>query len=103
MFNYIWAIMIVVRILYGAATGTISAVSNGMLNSAREAITLCITMLGVMSMWTGLMEIAKQSGIINQMSKLIRPFVNFLFPNIPENHESREHITKNIIENILGL
>ena len=85
MLNYIWAIMIVVGILYGAATGNISAVSNGMLNSAREAITLCITMLGVMSMWTGLMEIAKQSGIINQMSKLIRPFVNFLFPNIPEN------------------
>lgn len=103
MLNYIWAIMIVVGILYGAATGNISAVSNGMLNSAREAITLCITMLGVMSMWTGLMEIAKQSGIINQMSKLIRPFVNFLFPNIPENHESREHITTNIIANILGL
>src|SRR5574344_1418951 len=60
-------------------------------------------MLGVMSMWTGLMEIAKQSGMIAQMSRLIRPFVNFLFPNIPENHESREHITTNIIANILGL
>ena len=103
MLNYIWAFMILIGILYGAFTGNISEVSNGFLTSSREAVTLCITMLGVLSFWSGIMEIGKRAGIIRQMTKLIMPFVNFLFPNIPKNHESREYITTNIIANILGL
>ena len=64
MLNYIWAFMVLAGILYAAVTGNIDAVSNGALDSAKEAITLCITMLGVLSLWTGLMEIAKQSGAV---------------------------------------
>jgi spore maturation protein A len=103
MLNYIWAFMILIGILYGAFTGNISEVSNGFLTSSKEAVALCITMLGVLSFWSGIMEIGKRAGIIRQMTKLIMPFVNFLFPNIPKNHESREYITTNIIANILGL
>ncbi|MDY6329460.1 MAG: nucleoside recognition protein [Lachnospiraceae bacterium] len=103
MLNYIWAFMILIGVLYGAFTGNISEVSNGFLTSSKEAVTLCITMLGVLSFWSGIMEIGKRAGIIRQMTKLIMPFVNFLFPNIPKNHESREYITTNIIANILGL
>ncbi len=103
MLNYIWAFMILIGILYGAFTGNISEVSNGFLTSSKEAVTLCITMLGVLSFWSGIMEIGKRAGIIRQMTKLIMPFVNFLFPKIPKNHESREYITTNIIANILGL
>lgn len=103
MLNYIWAFMILIGILYGAFTGNISEVSNGFLTSSKEAVTLCITMLGVLSFWSGIMEIGKRAGIIRQMTKLIMPFVNFLFPNIPKNHESREYITTNVIANILGL
>lgn len=95
--------MILIGILYGAFTGNISEVSNGFLTSSKEAVTLCITMLGVLSFWSGIMEIGKRAGIIKQMTKLIMPFVNFLFPKIPKNHESREYITTNIIANILGL
>lgn len=103
MLNYIWAFMILIGILYGAFTGNISEVSNGFLTSSKEAVTLCITMLGVLGFWSGIMEIGKRAGIIRQMTKLIMPFVNFLFPDIPKNHESREYITTNIIANILGL
>lgn len=103
MLNYIWAFMILIGILYGAFTGNISEVSNGFLTSSKEAVTLCITMLGVLSFWSGIMEIGRRAGIIRQMTKLIMPFVNFLFPKIPKNHESREYITTNIIANILGL
>ena len=95
--------MILIGILYGAFTGNISEVSNGFLTSSKEAVTLCITMLGVLGFWSGIMEIGKRAGIIRQMTKLIMPFVNFLFPDIPKNHESREYITTNIIANILGL
>lgn len=101
--NYIWAFMIIIGIIYAILTGNIEAVSNGFLNSSKEAITLCITMLGVVSFWTGIMKVGKQAGIIRQLTKLITPLVNFLFPDIPKEHKSREYITTNMIANILGL
>lgn len=103
MLNYIWAFMIIIGIIYAIITGNIDAVSNGFLDSSKEAITLCITMLGVVSFWTGIMEVGKQAGIIRQLTKIITPLVNFLFPKIPKDHKSREYITTNMIANILGL
>jgi spore maturation protein A len=103
MLNYLWAFMILAGILYGGLTGNIEAVTNGALDSAKEAISLCITMLGVLSMWTGLMEIATKSGIMERLTKAIAPFVRFLFPRIPKGHKSLEYITTNIVANILGL
>lgn len=103
MLNYIWAVMILIGVAYGACTGNMAAVTNGALDSAGEAITLCITMAGVMALWMGLMEIGKQAGLISKMTKGIRPFLRFLFPAIPENHPSLEYIATNVIANILGL
>lgn len=103
MLNYIWAFMIIIGVVYGAITGNISEVSNGFIDSSKEAVTLCLTMLGIVSFWNGIMEVGTSCGIIGQLTKLISPFVNFLFPRIPKGHKSREHITTNIIANILGL
>lgn len=103
MLNYLWAAMIVVGIIYGVLTGNMEAVSNGALDSSKEAISLCLNMCGIMALWMGLMEIAKTSGLIEVMTKKISPFVNFLFPRIPKNHPSREAISTNIIANVLGL
>lgn len=103
MLNYLWGIMIIIGVIWGAFTGNIEAVTNGALNSAKEAVTLCITMLGVVSLWTGIMEVAKGAGIIKKMTKAISPFVNFMFPNIPKEHPAKEAITTNIIANFLGL
>ena len=103
MLNYIWAVMIAIGVIYGALTGNIEAVANGALDSAGEAVQLCITMTGLMALWVGLMEIAKNSGLIASMTKGIQPFISFLFPRIPGNHAAREYISTNIIANILGL
>lgn len=103
MLNYIWAAMIVIGILYGAFTGNIEAVSNAALDSAGEAVDLCLTMAGVTALWVGLMEIAKNAGLIASMTRGISPFVSFLFPKIPQNHPAREYISTNIIANLLGL
>lgn len=103
MLNLIWGIMIISGVLYAIVTGNIEEVSNGFAESAGEAVTICITMLGVLGFWSGIMEVGKQAGIINQLTKVINPLVNFLFPNIPKNHKSREYITTNMIANILGL
>lgn len=103
MLNDLWAGMILVGIIYGALTGRMADVTNAALDSSKEAVTLCITMLGVMSFWVGLMEIAQRSGLIAAASRKLQPVVYFLFPDVPEGHEANRHITTNIIANILGL
>lgn len=101
--DYLWAGMLFTGILYGALSGNIQNVSNAALSSAGEAISLCITTAGVLTLWTGLMEIAKKAGIITSASKLIRPFISFLFPRLPQDHPAVEAISLNFIANFLGL
>lgn len=84
MLNDLWAGMILVGIIYGALTGRMADVTNAALDSSKEAVTLCITMLGVMSFWVGLMEIAQRSGLIAAASRKLQPVVHFLFPDVPE-------------------
>jgi spore maturation protein A len=103
MLNFIWAGMIIVGVIYAFFTGNISEVTNAALDSSKEAVTLCLTMLGVMAFWTGLMEIATKAGIIQALSKMLTPVLRFLFPNLPQNHKANKHISTNIIANILGL
>ena len=101
--NYLWGGMILAGILYGAVTGNIEAVSEAVLSSSKEAVTLCVTMLGVMALWMGVMKIAEDAGLIQSISRLVRPFICFLFPGIPAGHEAEKHITTNFIANFLGL
>ena len=103
MLNYLWAGMLLLGIAYGAFHGRLPELTEAALSSVKEAVTLCITMTGVMSLCTGLMEIAEKSGVIRQAAKLIEPFIQFMFPELPENHKAREHITTNMIANIFGL
>lgn len=103
MLNFLWAGMIIVGVMYATFTGNIAEVTNAALDSSKEAITLCLTMLGVMSFWMGVMEIATKSGIIQALGRLLRPAIRFMFPNIPKGHRANEHITTNLIANILGL
>ena len=103
MLNYLWAGMILVGIIFAAFTGRMPDITNAALDSSKEAVALCITMMGVMSFWVGLMEIAAKAGIIESASKKIRPLIRFLFPNLPDGHSAEEPITTNIIANVLGL
>ena len=103
MLNFLWAGMIIVGVMYAAFTGNIAEVTNAALDSSKEAITLCLTMLGVMSFWMGIMEIATKAGIIRALSRLMKPAIRYMFPRIPKGHKANEHITTNLIANILGL
>ena len=103
MLNYLWGFMIIIGVIYGAFTGNIQAVADGAINSAKDAVTLCITMLGVMSLWTGLMEIAEKSGLIKTCTEKISPVMRWLFPYVPPQHDAMKHMTTNVIANILGL
>lgn len=103
MLNYLWAGMILIGVIYAAVTGNMSTVTNAALDSAGEAISLCMTMAGVMALWMGLMEIGQQAGLVMRLTKGIGPFLNFMFPRIPKDHPARGYIATNIIANILGL
>ena len=103
MLNGLWAGMLLLGIAYGGFAGTMTEISDGVLEAARESVYLCITMTGVMALWSGLMRIAEESGLTGQMTRAVQPFVNWLFPDIPKGHEAKVHITANIIANVLGL
>ena len=103
MLNYLWALMIVLGIAVAVITGNVATVSSATLTSSKDAITLCITMLGIMSMWTGLMQVAKAVGIIDGLTKKLKPILRLLFPDIPREHVVNEYIASNIIANVLGL
>ena len=98
MLNYLWSGMILIGILFAAFSGKMPDITTAALDSSKEAVTLCITMMGVMSFWTGLMEIAEKSGILKTAADCLSPLIHFLFPELPKDHpaglEAMEELQK---------
>ena len=103
MLNYLWGFMIIIGTIFAAFTGNLPSVTEAALDSAKEAVMLCITMIGVMSFWVGLMKIAEESGMVEGMTIKIRPLLNFLFPGLVGEEKARKYIAVNMIANFLGL
>ncbi len=103
MLNFVWAAMILVGIVYAVLTGNVGALTDAVLDSAGEGISLCITMAGVMAFWMGLMEIGQEAGLVEKLTKLIQPLLKLLFPRIPKGHKSLDYIATNMVANVLGL
>ena len=101
--NGIWGGMLLVGIIFGVMTGRTEAVSAAVLDSSRDAVTLCITMLGITGLWMGLMQIAQDGGAVSVISAKMKPLIRFLFPGIAENHSASGAITLNFAANFLGL
>ena len=103
MLNGLWAGMMLAAVVYGALHGTMPQVTQAAIDSSKEAVMLCITMLGILSFWMGLMQVGSASGLIGRMTRGIRPALRCLFPGIPEEHPALEQIAVNCIANVLGL
>ncbi|XBX06750.1 nucleoside recognition protein [Enterocloster clostridioformis] len=103
MLNYLWAGMTLTGILWGALHGQMTAVTDGAIQASKEAVTLCVTMLGVMTLWTGVLEIGHRSGLVDQLAGRMGPILTFLFPRLDPDGEARKQISVNMIANILGL
>jgi spore maturation protein A len=101
--NYIWFVMLVLGIAVGIMNGRVDEVTQAVVNSSQNAIELGIGLLGIMCLWTGIMNIAERSGIIKKISKAIRPVMSFLFPGIPKEHPAGGAIVMNLVANFLGL
>ncbi len=103
MLDYLWGLMLILGVVWGLLNGRAEALTEGVLNGAKEAVTMSITMLGIMSAWTGIMQIAQKSGIIESISSKLRPFMRLMFPNIDKDTPAYGHICTNIVANVLGL
>lgn len=103
MLNILWPIFIILSVIYAIIFGNIEEVNTGIFNSLAEAVELSITFLGTICLWSGIMEIAKKTSLINKLNKLLKPFINFLFPDLKNNEMAKQEISMNMIANILGL
>ena len=103
MLNYLWAGMLLIGLLVGAITGNLQAMTPAILDSAAEAVTVALTMLGVMALWTGLMRVAENAGLIMAIADKMRPLLRFLFPGLDAKSKAMDYIATNMIANVLGL
>lgn len=103
MLNIIWPIFIIVSFVYAISMGNVDSLNNSIFSSTQEAINLAITLLGTMSLWSGIMKIASKTSLIQNFTKIVNPVINILFPEIKEDIQIKNAISMNIIANILGL
>lgn len=101
--NYLWAGMLLLGIVYGSLRGRMLDITEAALASSKEAISLCITLMGAMCFWVGMMKIAEKSGLLSALAKKLEPMLLFLFPAIRKEKKAKEYIATNIIANIFGL
>ncbi len=103
MINWIWAGIIVLAFVVGAANGRMDEVSKAAFNSAKTAVEIAIGLVGVMALWLGLMKIAEEAGMVGTLGRLVRPLLRRLFPDVPKDHPAMGSMTANMAANILGL
>lgn len=103
MMNYIWGISIIISIFCAFFTGKISNLSSAILSGAGDAVTLIISILGMMALWSGIMKIAQKSGITDFLAKLFLPLIKLLFPDCNPKGSAAKAICMNITANLMGL
>lgn len=103
MINIIWISFIILGIVYSLITGNISNVNNEIISSGKLSLDIFLEILPTIIIWSGIMKIASNSGLINTISKKLSPILLKIFNEIPPNHESIAYISSNITANILGL
>ncbi len=103
MINYIWAFLIVIGTVVGVATGHAQAVGDAAIEGAKEAGLLCISLIGAYALWLGILNVAKEAGLIEALAKRMRGVIRWLFPHVPPDSEASGYITLNIVANVLGM
>lgn len=103
MVHLIWASMAIIGIVYAMFNGTMDEVNEAVFNSASEAVTLSIGLISVLVFWLGLMRIAEKASILTFLSRVFKPLITRLFPEIPKDHPAMGYILSNFIANLFGL
>ncbi len=103
MLNVIWPAFIMISYIYALITNNIEQINNSIFESCESAVKLSITFLGTMCLWSGIMQIAKTTTLVDKLTKLLQPIMKILFPDIPKESKIHKEISMNMVANILGL
>ncbi|OIK15526.1 spore maturation protein [Bacillus sp. MUM 116] len=103
MVNYIWVCLTIIGIVFAMINGKMEDVNKAIFSGAQDAVTLCIGLISILVFWLGMMRIAQEAGLLDKLSKLFRPLVKRLFPDVPVNHPAMGYILSNMISNMFGL
>lgn len=103
MLNHLWLGMLVVAVLVGGFTGHLKETADGAIESAKAAVTLALGLVGVMTLWLGLMRLAERAGLVSVLARALRPLLRWLFPEVPADHPAMGSMVMNIAANVLGL
>lgn len=103
MLNILWPIFIIISIIYAIFSGNLESLNKSIFESTQSAVNLSISLIGMTCLWSGIMEIATNTKIMDFLSNLLKPLIKFLFPNLDSESKAGKDIIMNIIANILGL
>ncbi len=101
MMNYIWAIIFLASFGYACISGNLTAFGSALMESSQGAVSFILSLAGIMAMWSGLMKIAEETGLINKLSRLLLPFTTMLFPR-QKDPETLSYIIMSFMSNIFG-
>ncbi|MBQ8299790.1 MAG: hypothetical protein IJX99_08080 [Clostridia bacterium] len=101
--NKIWGYIIIVSLVVGLFSGKVELMTTCVFDSAKSTIDTCLNIFGIIAIWSGLMKIAEQTGLIEKLQKVVYPLVRILFPEISKNSRATGDIAMNMGANIIGL
>jgi spore maturation protein SpmA len=101
--NWIWLGLVVLSVVAAAFNGTMEAVTQASVDSAKSAVSLALGLVGVMAFWLGLMQIVQDGGLLHSLARLLRPVMLRLFPDVPADHPAMSAMLMNMASNMLGL
>lgn len=103
MVSYIWFFLIVIGVVYSFFTGNISVINESILTNGNEALELMLSILPVIVLWSGIMKIAEDAGMLKKFAHILEPILKRLFPSVPKDNKALGYIASNIAANMMGL
>ena len=103
MLNYVWFALMAIALIVALINGTAREVTSGAIDAAGVAVEISIGLIGVMSLWLGIMKVAEKAGLVTLLARAIRPVTRLLFPEVPPEHPAMGAMLMNIAANMLGL
>src|SRR5436305_10249377 len=103
MLNYIWFGLMAVALIVAAFNGTAAAVTKSAIDSAKTAVEIALGLVGIMTLWLGIMRVAEAAGLVALLGRALRPISRLLFPGVPQDHPAIGAMIMNVSANMLGL
>ena len=103
MMNKLWSLFIIIGIIFAIFSGNVDVINKEIIEYPNEIFNIFLSMIPLMVIWSGIMNIAKDAGLLKKISNLMSPLFKIIFPDIPKGHESLDYIASNLTINMLGI